>query len=138
MDGTTLDLREVAPRTVSRWAMDDMAITAASASTVALDLNDTVGVRGYGLGLDWPTDRAVLLGQLPSAKADRERALHGKSFRINDALVPWFEPLQMWVRSAKRKGGELGAGIKSIIAMGEGGWWTQLRRCAEGLADHQY
>ena len=52
--------------------------------------------------------------------------------------MPWFEPLQMLVRAAKKKGKELGAGLLSIIALGEGGWWTQLRRCAEGLSDHPY
>ena len=71
MDGATLDLREVAPKTVRLWAAGDWAIMAASASTVAEDLNGLTGRRGYGMGLERPTGLSVLLGQLPSARQDR-------------------------------------------------------------------
>ena len=138
LDGSSLDLRVIAPKTVRRWATDDWYIKAAASSTVADDINDASGSRGYGMGMGWPVGKAVLLGQLPSAEADRSRALKGQCSRSEGGLVPWFEPLRMLVRAAKKKGKESGAGLRSIIAMGEGGWWTQLRRCAEGLSDHPY
>ena len=58
-DGTTLDLREVAPKTVRHWAADDWGLMAATASSVAEDLNDLTGKRGYGMGMGGPVDQAL-------------------------------------------------------------------------------
>ena len=111
---------------------------AAAASTVAEDLNDLTGKRGYGMGMGGPVDQALLLGQLPAAKEDRERALRDQCLRKDGNLVPWFEPLRLLVKVAKRKAGDMGAEVRSVIALGESGLWTQLRRRAEGHADHPY
>ena len=120
LGGSTLDLRVMAPKTVRRWAADDWTINAAASSTVADDINDVSGPRGYGLGLGWPVDQAVLLGQLPSAAVDRAQALKGQYWESKGSLVPWFEPLQLLARAAKKKGKEIGAGLRSFIALGEG------------------
>ena len=100
------------------WAADDWAIMAASASTVVEDLNGLTGRRGYGMGLERPTGLSVLLGQLPSARQGRERALRGQFLRKDGSLVPWFEPLQMLARADRKEwGGDLGAGVRSVIAL---------------------
>ena len=92
-DGSTHDLRLLAPRTVRRWAADDWVINAAMSSTVADDINDVSGRRGYGLGLGSPVGQAILLGQLPSAEAARMQDLGGQCWESERGLVPWFEPL---------------------------------------------
>ena len=73
-------------------------------STVADDINDVSGRRGYGQGLGGPVGQAVLLGQLPSAEADRLQSLKGQHWKSEGGLAPWFEPLKILGRAAKKKG----------------------------------
>ena len=52
INGTTLDLLEMAPKMVREWAADDLATAQAARSTIALNMNDLKGERGYRIGLD--------------------------------------------------------------------------------------
>ena len=138
LDGTQIDLRATAPRIVRKWAEDDWAAAAASRSSVAVELNDLTGEKGYGVGLDIPVAGAFLLGQCANAKALREEALGSSRCRIGGDLIPWFEPLRMMVKSARRSKEGYGEGLRSAVALAEGGWRTQLHLCAEGKASHPY
>ena len=109
LDGTTLDLREAAPKTVRQRATDDCEHAAASTSTVAKDVNDLTGWRGYGRGLKVPTGQSILVGQLLSSSERRDRALQNQLWRKDGSFVPWLEPLRMIVRTAKRGEGRIGA-----------------------------
>ena len=47
--------------------------------------------------------------------------------------MPWFEPFASRVESAIRHG-KYTTAMRSVVALAEGGWWTQLKRFAKGMA----
>ena len=138
IDGSLINLMTTAPRIVGKWAEDDLASAAAARSRVAEELNDLSGALGYGVGLDRPTEGAILLGQCGNAAMLREGALGGTRLKWKEKLVPWFEPLRMLVKSARKTKDGYGVGLRSAVALAEGGWRTQLHICAEGKASHPY
>ena len=138
LNGSLIDLLETAPKVVRKWTEDDWAAVESAKSTIAVNMNDLTGSRGYGVGLDVAAGGAVLLGQGAQAEQRREEALGQKRMKIQGGLVPWFEPLRMLVKAAKRTKEGVSEGLRSAVALAEGGWRTQLHLCAAGLADHPY
>ena len=136
--GAQINLLTTAPRIVRKWAEDDWAAAAAARSRVAEEMNDLSGTKGYGVGLERVTGGALLLGQLGEAKKHREEALGETRLRMKGLLVPWFEPLRGLVKSARKGKEGFGEGLRSAVALAEGGWRTQLHICAEGGALHPY
>jgi ribonuclease HI len=138
IDGSVIDLMETAPKMVRKWAEDDWAVAEAAKSTIAANMEDLKGGRGYGIGLDATTGENILLGQCSQAARLREEALGNSRLKVEGRLVPWFEPLRIMVKAGKRTKEGLGEGLRSAIALAEGGWRTQLHLCASGLAAHPY
>ena len=138
IDGSCIDLMTTAPRIVRKWAEDDWTTAAAARSRVAEEINDLTGTMGYGVGLEGATKGGALLGHCGDAMKLREEALGGTRLKLKGKLVPWFEPLTILVKSAKKAKEGIGDGLRSAVALAEGGWRTQLHLCAEGKAPHPY
>ena len=129
--GRTFDLRNTAPRTIKELAKDAWYDRKAVESEVYADIFDEEGSRGYGRGRVMVDGKALTLEQ--SGRDEVKRWAEAKCHRLEGAYVPWFEPLQGLIKTAIRKR-RMTAPWRSIIAMAEGGWWTQLRRFKSGMA----
>ncbi len=123
----------VDPRTVRRWAMDDYEIAIMGTSMVAQDINEVGGSRGYGRAREVSAEgEARYYGG-----SDAEAALCGVWRRAHyecaeGLAVPWIWPAARAARAAWRNGRTQGAA--SLRACVEGGWWTQSRLHACGIA----
>ncbi len=122
------------PRTVRRWALDDYEVAVMSKSTIAQDINAVGGGRGYGRAVDTAeaSGRVKYFGD-----AEPEAALCGVWRRaqyeaIDGLAVPWIWPVARAAVAARRHGRRQGAA--SLRACVEGGWWTQSRLHAGGVA----
>ncbi len=121
------------PRTVRRWALDDYEAATMSASMVAQDINDVGGNKGYGRTVESPTEG----GRRHYGDTEVEAALCGVWRRahyecVEGLTIPWIWPVARAARAAKRHGRVQGAA--SLRACVEGGWWTQSRLHANGVA----
>ena len=79
-----------------------------------------------------------MLGQVRQAEQLREEALGKHRTKVEGKLVPWYEPLGIMVKSAKRSKEGVGEGLRSAMARAEGGWRSQLHLCAVVAAEHPY
>ncbi len=122
------------PRTVKRWAMDDYEISVMAASSIAQDMNHMGGGKGYGRSDEAAAARGVVRyygeGEAEAAACGVWRRAH---YECEAGLVvPWIWPMARAAQAAKRRGMRQGAA--SLRACVEGGWWTQSRLHARGIA----
>ncbi len=122
------------PRSVKRWALDDYEVAVMSKSVVAQDINTVGGARGYGRAVDTV---GAAGGVRYYGDDEHGAALCGvwrrSQYEMVDGLaVPWIWPVARAAVAAKRHGRKQGAA--SLRACVEGGWWTQSRLYASGVA----
>ncbi len=122
------------PRSVKRWALDDYEVAVMSKSAVAQDINTVGGTRGYGRAVDTSEVAGVVKY---FGDDEHEAALCGVWRRsqyemVEGLAVPWIWPVARAAVAAKRHGRRQGAA--SLRACVEGGWWTQSRLHASGVA----
>ncbi len=136
IDGTLLDMTVTAPRTLIRWAVDDYWMVVGAMSQLALEMSDMDGSRGY------PRVKAAAAGGgLPvSCYGESElervsaRVWRGGRFQTLDGrLVPWLDMVWRCVGRMAARGDSQAA--RSVVAMVEGGWFTQYRLWTIDLVD---
>ena len=113
LDGTLLSVDQEAPKTIIRYLQDDYQITSAAASSIFKDVCPQQSVGGHAAGSE-------------ASPQDRHVVHHGR-------LIPWFQPAASVINSKWAKERAPSA-IASAASLPEGGWWTQSRLFAEGLA----
>ena len=133
------------PRFIRNLAVEDYEVLAMSGSTVARDLADLHGARGY----PW-SDRSAqaVVQSLHSRRGDENvvddavntegRAAEvwrrGRFEHTDEGPIPWLGPVKSLLRGLKRnKLWKVAASVRSLF---EGGWPTQLRLFTMGLAGH--
>ena len=126
----------VDPRTVLKWANDDLQTALALQSQVARDINEVGGARGYGredrrAGTE-ENQRGRMFGNTAQEQASANLWRRGRFEVVKEQIVPWFEPMARVMRTARRKGQR--AAASAMRACVEGGWWTQSRRYSAGAA----
>ena len=129
------------PRAVGRWLEDEYEATVAACSQVARDINDIRGVRGYPRTVQVPTKdhegndtwTTRVFGAKPREQELAETWRRGRFEHVQDLITPWFWPIVRAYKSLKRKGQWTAA--TSMKACIEGGWPTQARLHAMGLAE---
>ena len=116
LDGTTLLLDDVAPKTVERHLFDDYQTMAASSSSCFQQAPSTCqgGPAGGHAG-----------------GHDNDTGVQYET--IDDKVLPWFEPAAAVLNSAWAKSLNP-ATVASTAALPEGGWWTQEKLFEKGLA----
>ena len=130
-DRRIFDLRIESPRTILELAKDAYTDCRAAASSVYKDIFCVDGGAGYGNGT-----RCKLVDGGPTlfSEASAVKAWAGGSCAAQDGhFIPSFEPLASRVKSAIRHG-KYTTAMRSVVALAEGGWWTQLKRFAKGMA----
>ena len=116
LDGTVILLEEEAPKTVERYLYDDYQTMVASSSSCLQSITS----KG-------PDGSAGGHAAEHSSKSDGQYATRGTK------LLPWFEPAASVLNSAWAKT-LAPAVVASTAALPEGGWWSQEKLFAKGLA----
>ncbi len=140
-----LRVGEVDVVTLMRFAVDDLAVQMALASSVARDINDLTGETGYYRALPGAADGAVNLqtggaafhvaGSRPN-EADSARIWRAGRYQLQgDRAIPWLLPAQMVLKRRLRDHRLCTAADRSTAALLEGGWWTPSRLAAAGLRE---
>ena len=145
-DGTLLTIEEgsagregvhyVDPFTIEKWAEDDLINALARNSQVAYDINDLAGARGYGR--ECPVGMRQEENQQFYGESHRQREMalmwrRGVYQTVEDMVTPWLLPARRFFKQATRRGvgHKIMASFRSMI---EGGWFTQTRLAAAGIA----
>ena len=133
------------PRLVKLSAKDDYEVRAMISSTVARDLADLLGTRGYpssertalaaaqslGLQLD---EEAVPVKETEDEMGAADLWRRGKFEHSADGPIPWLWPIRRVLKSLRRQ--KLWKAAASVRSLVEGGWFTQFRLFSAGLAAH--
>ena len=118
-DGTILQLDQQAPKTILRFLQDDFDIVFAAATTVF-------------------TPQQGGLGNLAGGYAERKAEESEIRYcLVRGQPIPWFQPAASVINSKWAKRISPSA-IASVATLPEGGWWTQARLAACGLAEHPF
>ena len=133
------------PRLVRRFAIEDYEVQSMLQSTVAKDLADLHGARGYpssdhmaqvvarSLGIEDEEDimaSGVAENEVQAAGLWRR----GRFEHVEGVPVPWLWPVKLVMKSLRKK--KLYKVASSVRALIEGGWSTQFRRMCIGQAAH--
>ena len=119
LDGTILQLDQQPPKTVLRFLQDDFQITFAAATAVFT-----------------PQDGSP--GNLAGGYAGRKAVESDVRYcMVGGQPIPWFQPAASVINSKWAKGIPPAA-IASAATLPEGGWWTQAKLAACGLASHPF
>ena len=135
------------PTLVRRFVVDDYEEVAISQSTLARDMADLSGRRGYPgevrsaksvlreMDQGYHTDSSTLDS---SATEDEAKAAalwrRGRFVHLDDGPVPWLWPVRAVIKAARRAG--LTNIASSVRSLAEGGWPTQFRLRVIGHAEH--
>ena len=118
-DGTILQLDQQAPKTILRFLQDDFDIAFAAATTVF-------------------TPQAEGPGNLAGGYAARKAAESEIRYcLVHGQPIPWFQPAASVINSKWAKTISPAA-MASAATLPEGGWWTQAKLAACGLAEHPF
>ena len=134
------------PCLIRKWAAEDYEAVAMTASTVAKDMADLCGARGYpfneqlasmtaSLGAAEPGDDSTAAYR--GAEAEVQAAglwRRGRFEHEGGVPVPWLWPARVVTKALKKKG--LHKVAASLRALVEGGWPTQFRLFCHKRATH--
>ena len=134
------------PCLIRKWATEDYEAVALVASTVARDMADLSGARGYPCS-DQMVDNAVNqadaeAGEGVAAAIARDEAVfqaaslwrRGRFEHEGGVPVPWLWPARVVTRALNKKGlHNLAASVRALV---EGGWPTQFRLFCHRRASH--
>ncbi len=128
----------VDPRSLRRWVADEYEAVALARSRLATEINDLSGDGGYGREKENESSSPGHGQGVYYGATEFERRAAGIWRRprfdlVNDMMVPWLWPIARVVRAAQRRGRH--AAAASLRSCVEGGWWTQARLAAAGVAD---
>ena len=126
------------PKTVMKWANDDLQTATALQSQVAKDMNEIGGATGYGREDKRAGNEEGQTSRMFGSAVHEQQAANlwrrGRFEVVKEQIVPWFAPMASVMRAARRRGQRAAAGaLRSCV---EGGWWTQSRRYSVGAATH--
>ena len=120
LDGTTLMLSQNDSKTVQRFLWDDYQVSTAAATSLL-----------YPKGQHAHVD-------LAGGHAAKVSVAGGLGYAtLGGRLVPWFDPAAA-VLSSKSARSMAPAAVASVSCLPEGGWWTQARLFAAGLATNPF
>ncbi len=132
------------PRTIARYVDDEYEQAMMRASTIARDLADISGARGYPRTKDLEGDMsghderestppARAYGETELERSAAEIWRRGRYHHQESQVTPWLWPLAKVAARARKSGRRTAAA--SLRAMAEGAWWTQRMLWSQGCHD---
>ncbi len=136
-EGFIMDMSICDVKTIVRAALLDLAAALAAASSVARDIEDLGIAGGHFRKAQWdPDQKQMNMDSVGSDDLQAARLWRGGRYQMIDGhVVPWFEPAAMMVCGIDRPRKQVGAALRSLCSLVEGGWWPQARLHAARLVD---
>ena len=132
------------PRFIRKIAKDDFEAVAMSASTVAKDISDLRGLRGYPCGERMAqkameslsnNDVDAEIGRSDDAEVHAATLWRRGRFEHADGVpIPWLWPVRKVLKALRKRA--LSGVAASVRALVEGGWPTQFKLFCHGCAAH--